>query len=196
MLGVGAEDVQVHPQRGQVGDLEQRGALRRRHAHGGRTRHDHAIDRRGDGVGGQAEVALHCREHLAGAYLVTHAHSHGTDWSGEACSDLRDAPIDWGQQPLHLMLIGNLTGSSRRDLDTRRLRSFGRDLGFQRRFLVLAVLFALSGVASFRCFVGGRRVAGRQHQGHAQCGPGKAIHGVSPVEAAAGGVTSAWPVSR
>ena len=92
--------------------------------------------------------------------------------------------------------VCNLTRSCRRDLDTRRLRRLGGNLGFQRRFLVLAVLFALSGGAALRGFVGGRRVAGGQHQGHAQCGPGKAIHGVSPVEAAAGGVTSAWPVSR
>ena len=39
-------------------------------------------------------------------------------------------------------------------LDTRCLRSFGGNLGFQRRFLVLAVLFALSGGAAFGRFVG------------------------------------------
>ena len=189
--------MKVHPQRGQVGDLKQRRALSGGHAYGGRARHDHATDRRGDGIGGQAQVALYRGQCLAGPYLITHARTHGADRSGEACRDLRDATVNRGQQPLHLMLVSNLTGACRCDLDTRCLRSFGGNLGFQRRFLVLAVLFALSGGAAFGRFVGGRRVAGGQHhQGHAQCGPRKAIHGVSPVEAAAGGATSAWPVRR
>src|SRR5690606_22835103 len=104
--------------------------------------------------------------------------------------------IDRGEQTLHLMLVSNLTRSCRRDLDTRRLRRLGGNLGFQRRFLVLAVLFALSGGGALSGFVGSRRIAGGQQQGHAQCGPGKTAHGLSPNEAAGGGVTSAWPVSR
>jgi len=58
------------------------------------------------------------------------------------------------------MLIGNLTGACRRDLDSRCLRRFGGNLGFQRRFLVLAVLFALSGGGALGGFVGGGRIAG------------------------------------
>ncbi len=48
------------------------------------------------------------------------------------------------------MLVSNLTGACRRDLDSRRLRRLGGNLGFQRRFLVLAVFFALSPSISAR----------------------------------------------
>ncbi len=192
MLSVATKEVQVDPERREIGQLEQglvAGKIARTHF----DIEDRSGERRSDIVRRQAHVALDDREPLPLPDLIANPDMDGLYRSGETCADTGMTAFDGREQSLHFVCVSNDSAADRGRANANFVRGVFRNGRVVGVFAFL-VLFVIAGCGLLPTSAAAEYEGCKKHQKGGTHDPG--AHGCLSVRLALLGPTNGSPVRR